>query len=102
ITTTRAELDAHITGHNALGDYLFRVFDDFADDHFARAKVVWDLAPVAWLINADWVPSVLTHAPMLTEMVTWSHDRSRHLMREAIGCNRNAIFADLFRKIAAF
>ncbi|MFO8081690.1 MAG: nucleoside hydrolase [Armatimonadota bacterium] len=102
ITTTRAELDAHITGHNALGDYLFEVFDNFADNHYARAKVIWDLGPVAWLINADWVPTVITHAPLLTEMVTWSQDRSRHLMREAIGCNRNAIFADLFRKIAAF
>lgn len=100
ITTTRAELEAHITGHNALGDYLFEIFDDYADDHFARAKVLWDLGPVAWLVNASWVPTVLTHAPLLTDLVTWSHDRSRHLMREAVGCNRNAILGDLFRKIA--
>ncbi len=101
ITTTRAELAAHITGNNALGNYLYEIFDDFADDHFARAKVLWDLGPVAWLINADWVPTVLTHAPLLTDMVTWSLDRRRHLMREAIGCTRNAIFADLFSKIAS-
>ena len=101
ITTTLPELQAHITGHNALGDYLFEVFEDFADDHFARAKVVWDLAPVAWLVNPSWVPTVLAHAPLLTDMVTWSHDRTRHLVREAIGANRNAIFGDLFRKIAA-
>lgn len=102
ITTTLPELRAHITGHNALGDYLFEVYEDFAEDHFARAKVIWDLSPVAWLVNASWVPTVITHVPLLTDMVTWSHDRSRHLMREAIGCNRNAIFADLFRKIADF
>ncbi|MBD3291736.1 MAG: nucleoside hydrolase, partial [Armatimonadia bacterium] len=102
ITTTLPELREHISGHNALGDYLFKVYEDFADDHFARAKVIWDLGPVAWLINASWVPTVLTHTPLLTDMVTWSQNRSRHLMREAIGCNRNAIFADLFRKIAAF
>ena len=102
MTTTLAELEAHITGHNALGDYLLAIFEDFADDHFVRAKVLWDLAPVAWLVDAAWVPTVLAHAPLLTDHVAWSLDRTRHLIREAIGCNRNAIFGDLFRKIAAF
>lgn len=102
VTTTLAELDAHIRGHNALGDYLYAIFEEYADDHFARAKVLWDLAPVAWLVNSAWVPTVLTHAPLLTDLVTWSQDRTRHLMREAVGCNRNAIFGDLFRKIAGF
>ena len=102
LTTTLPELDAHITGHNALGDYLFAIYEDYADDHFARAKVLWDLSAIAWLINSAWVPSVITHAPLLTDLVTWSLDSRRHLMREAIGCDRNAIFGDLFRKIAAF
>ena len=102
MTTTLPELDAHITGHNALGDYLFSIFQGHFDDHFARAKVLWDLSAVAWLVNSAWVPTVISHAPLLTDLVTWSHDPTRHLIREAIACDRNAIFGDLFRKIAAF
>lgn len=100
LTTTKAELEAHITGHNALGDYLFEIFCGYHSDHYAWAKEIWDISGVAWLVNADWVPTVLTHSPILTEPGIWSIDRSRHLIREAVRCNRNAIFGDLFRKIA--
>jgi len=101
LTTTRAELEAHIAGRNALCDYLYEIFCGYSDDHFAWAKVIWDISAVAWLLDAGWVPSVLVHSPLLTEMGTWSHDRSRHFIREAIHCNRNAIFGDLFRRLAA-
>lgn len=99
LTTTKAELAAHICGHGALADYLYETLCGYHDDHFAWAKVIWDISTVAWLINSDWVPTVLTHTPVLTDQVTWSHDRTRHMMREAIHCNRNAIFGDLFRRL---
>lgn len=99
LTTTKAELAEHIAGCNPLADYLYETLCGYSDDHFAWAKVIWDISTVAWLVNSSWVPTVLTHTPLLTDQVTWSHDRSRHLMREATHCNRNAIFGDLFRRI---
>jgi purine nucleosidase len=100
LTTTRAELEAHIAGRNALCDYLHEIFCAYSDTHFAWAKVIWDIAGIAWLLDAKWVPGVLTHSPLLTDLGTWSHDRTRHFIREAIHCDRNAIFHDLFRKLA--
>jgi len=100
LTTTRAELEAHIAGRNALCDYLYEIFCGYSDNHFAWGKVIWDISAVAWVLDASWVPSVLTHSPLLTDRGTWSHDRTRHLVREAIHCNRNAIFGDLFRRLA--
>ena len=99
LTTTKAELEAHIHGHSALADYLYETLCGYHQDHFAWAKVIWDISTVAWLLNSDWVPTVLTHTPILTDQVTWSQDRSRHMMREATHCNRNAIFGDLFRRL---
>jgi inosine-uridine nucleoside N-ribohydrolase len=99
LTTTKAELAAHIEGHGPLADYLYETLCGYHDDHFAWAKVIWDISTVAWLLNSAWVPTVLTHTPVLTDQVTWSQDRSRHLMREAIHCDRNAIFGDLFRRL---
>jgi purine nucleosidase len=101
LTTTPAELAAHLAGHGPLADYLYQIVCDHSTDHFAWAKVIWDISTIAWLINSNWVPSVLTHAPLLTDQVTWSIDRSRHFIREAIHCNRNAIFRDLFRRVIA-
>lgn len=99
LTTTKAELEAHIKGHGPLADYLCETLAGYHADHFAWAKVIWDISTVAWLINSNWVPTVLTHTPLLTDQLTWSHDRSRHLMREATHCDRNAIFGDLFRRL---
>lgn len=99
LTTTIAELEAHLSGHGALADYLVDIVRGYHHDHFAWAKVIWDISTVAWLINSAWVPTVLTHAPILTDQVTYSHDRGRHLVREAIHCNRNGIFGDVFRRL---
>jgi purine nucleosidase len=100
LTTTKAELQAHIAGRNPLCDFLYETFCGYSEDHFAWAKEIWDVSAIAWLLNADWVPSVLTPTPILTDQVTWSHDRTRHLMREATHCRRNPIFRDLFAKLA--
>jgi len=99
LTTTIAELEAHVAGHGALADYLVDIVRGYHHDHFAWAKVIWDISTVAWLINSAWVPTVLTHAPILTDQVTYSLDRGRHLVREAIHCDRNGIFGDVFRRL---
>jgi len=101
LTTTKAELAAHIAGRNPLCDFLYESFCGYSRDHFAWAKEIWDVAAIAWLLNAQWVPSVLTPTPILSSQLTWSHDRNRPLMREATHCRRNAVFGDLFTRLAA-
>ena len=54
---------------------------------------------MGYLIEPKWVPTEITHSPVLTDQYTYSSDRGRHLMRVATGLNRNAIFKDLFEKI---
>jgi hypothetical protein len=41
----------------------------------------------------------VVHSPLLTGAGTWSHDPRRHLIREALEVDRDAIFGDLFRKL---
>ena len=101
LTTTHSELRAHIGGVNAIGDYLCQIFADYRPDAFAASSVIWDISTIAWLINGDWAPSVLDHSPVLTDNVTWSVDRSRHLIRVAHFVQRDPIFRDLFQKIRA-
>ena len=101
IKTTQAELERFAKGRGPIGDYLFEIFSNYFSDHFARSKEIWDLGPLAWLVNPDWMPSVLTHSPILSPERTWSHDPQRHLMREVRESHRDAIFGDLFRKLEA-
>jgi len=99
LLTTVSELEAQLKGKGKVNDYLFEIFSNYRKDHFGWAKEIWDLSAVAWLINAEWIPSVITHSPVLTDQYTWSVDHSRHLMRCATFVHRNPIFGDLFTKV---
>jgi inosine-uridine nucleoside N-ribohydrolase len=101
LRTTQPEIERYVRGAGPIGDYLADIYADHFTDHFARSKVIWDVGAVAWLINPDWVPTAVIHSPVLTTEGTWSHDPRRHLIREALWTDRDAIFGDLFRKLAA-
>ncbi len=102
LMTTQAEIDRFVRGQGPLGDYLYDIYSAHYADHYARSKELWDLGPVAWLVNPDWVETTLTHSPILTSERTWSHDSGRHLIREARNLDRDAVYADLFRKLEGF
>jgi inosine-uridine nucleoside N-ribohydrolase len=102
LITTLPEIERYVKGQGALGDYLAQVYDECMEDHFGRSRVIWDISVIAWLINPDWVPTHLTHSPLLTDQVTYSVDASRHFVRTAFTMQRDAIFGDLFRKIARY
>jgi hypothetical protein len=59
------------------------------------------MAAIAWLINPEWAPSELVSSPILTDKMTWSVDRSRHLIRSVSMIHRDPIFIDFFDKIEA-
>ena len=50
--------------------------------------------------GGGWVPTKLTHSPLLTVDYRWASDETRHFIREAYFCRRNPIFRDLFRKLS--
>lgn len=100
LLTTKAEMDAFIRGQGAIGDYLADIFTAYETDHFGWSKVIWDIAPIGYLLDADWTPSALVHSPILTDQLTWSIDTNRHMIRSAYYVHRDPIFRDLFSKLA--
>ena len=101
LATTVAEIERYVEGQGAIGDYLSEIFKAYADNQIGRSKVIWDIATVSWIINSQWVPTVLDHSPILTDQFTWSRDPSRHLIRAATSIDRDAIFSDIFKKLMA-
>ncbi len=99
LLTTLPELETHVAGKSAIGDFLTSTVRGYHSDHYAWAKEIWDISATAYLVNPNWVATQLVHSPILTDQMTWSHDPSRHFMRVATQLNRNAIFADLFKKL---
>ena len=100
LRTTIPELDACLRGRGALVDYLCDIVAGHTTEPFGWSKVIWDISTIAWLVQPDWVPTVLTSTPILTTEVTYSRDASRSLMRVARFCQRDAIFRDLFHRFS--
>lgn len=102
LLTTVAEMEEYVKTQGAIGQFLYETFETYRKDQFARSKEIWDIAGTGWLVDADWVPSTIVPAPILTDQVTWSIDPRRHPVRMADMVNRDAVFGDLFRKMEKF
>jgi hypothetical protein len=119
LRTTVSEIEKYVQGQGAIGDYLAETFKDYSDDHFAWSKEIWDVVAISYLINADWVPSVIISSPMIAQQppinepgpnpypwekfqLSWSFNHSRHQIRCAYYVERDPIFRDLFTKLKNF
>lgn len=100
LRVTVPELGHHLGGRNALCDYLVAITREYMAERRSQSKVIWDISTVAWLRNEEWLPSHVVHSPILTPVFTYSHDASRHFIRQVIDVKRDAIFADLYGLLA--
>ncbi|MEO1314705.1 MAG: nucleoside hydrolase [Pseudomonadota bacterium] len=104
---SRPEMEAFVRGRGAIGDYLWHLYthnplhEMFAiTDADRRTWVIWDIINIAWLIDPDWVPTMLTTSPVLDDALYWQKSDARHQMREAHDVQRDEIFRDFYDKLA--
>ena len=102
LLTTVPEIERHVEPFGEIGRFLAGRFKDYSDDHVGWSKEIWDMAPVGWLLDPAWVPTVIVPTPILTDQVTWSIDRSRPPMRYATTVKRDPILRDFFGKLRSF
>ena len=102
------EIERWVQGRGAIGDALHQLFThnplwelQGITSFMAHSWVMWDLVCVAWVLNADWLPSTLVPTPRLGDDKRWIGDATRPLMREAYAVRRDAVFADFFQRLAA-
>ena len=100
LLATVPDMKDAIGGKNALCDALVELFGEYSSDHFGWAKEIWDVSTIAYLVNPDWIPTVLEHSPLLTDDCHWAHDANLHFIRVATFARRTPIFRDLYRKLA--
>lgn len=99
LTTTVAEVEKFIKNTGAVGDYLYEILKEATNDGVGKSRVIWDLAPLAWLINPEFMRTEVVHRPILTNERTYSNNNHRNFMRVAYYTWRDGIFHDLFTKI---
>lgn len=111
LRTTIPEMERWVKGRSKLGDYLFAQFIPYLEEEakrnpsrpwpYPKSKVIWDISAVAWIIEPKWLPTALVESPVLTSDFKWEKAPGRHMIRVATDCDRDAVFHDLFEKLAA-
>lgn len=102
IRTTVPELRHHL-GDSDLEAFLLETVLEFErgrETDPAWSKEIWDVAPVAYLLEHEWVPTDLTHSPHLTADYRYARDTNRHLIRVAQDARRDPVLSDFFEKLA--
>jgi purine nucleosidase len=52
LLTTLVEIKANLGNAGSIGAFLTERLEDYADDHFGYSKVIWDIAAIAYLLDA--------------------------------------------------
>lgn len=102
LQTSLSEVRDYVKDAGPIGAYLYDTYRNCAKDHFAYTRVIWDISTIAWLVNPDWAPSHLAASPRISDDARWIFDPTRHPIRYVRYLNRDAIFRDLFKKLAEY
>jgi hypothetical protein len=102
LLSTVPEIEKYVEPCGDIGAFLSMRFKEYSDNHVGWAKEIWDMAAVGWLLDDKWAPSVLGHTPIMTDNITYSEDRGRHLLRYVTYVDRNPILQDFFARLEAF
>ena len=105
--TTGPELEHWLVGKNRLSDYLANNTIAEAESYAKGepwSRVIWDVTAVAWLLNDNqkFMKNHLEYRPIPGYDDRYTSDRTRHLIQYVDHINRDALFKDLFTKLANF
>ena len=98
--TTREELARYLDLDDPLSRFLYDRFDEYGPKDRVWSKVIWDVAAVAWLVLPQAVHSIAIPTPRVAEDGSYIEDFRRPLCRFSHWVDRDAIFADIFRRLA--
>lgn len=96
---TEPDLRENLPGDGGLGDFLRQRFDLYTKQKNLCSKPLWDIAPIASLINPDWLPREHISRPILTDEKTWQPTTGKDTIEVATEIRRDPIFADVFAKL---
>jgi inosine-uridine nucleoside N-ribohydrolase len=103
LRTTLAEMERFLSPQTTPGCHLLKMYQDFETldlKGLAMSKPIWDLAPVAWLVNPEWFQTKASPRPSISADITWCLDSGGPNYLHAFSVQRDPVFADFFRKVS--
>jgi inosine-uridine nucleoside N-ribohydrolase len=99
LLTSAPELERYLDLADPLSRFLYDRYIEYGPEGGVWTKEIWDIAAVAWLVLPDAVQSYPMATPRIAGDGSYIHDPRRPPCRFAYQLDRDAIFADLFRRL---
>ncbi len=103
LSVTLPDLERHVAPCGPLGALLHQLY---LDNPLAAAPltpghswVMWDLAPIAWLLDSTWVPTFSTTRATIGADHRWH--RAGGTLTEAFRVDRRSIYIDFYERLRA-
>ncbi|MCB5942038.1 nucleoside hydrolase [bacterium 210820-DFI.6.52] len=103
LTTTGPEIEYWLRGKNQLCDYLCDITREEAERNHQGpfwSRTIWDVAPVAWLLEMDCTETRLEPAPIPSYDGYYSICPCNHPILYVYSVRRDRIIGDLYTKLA--
>ena len=102
LTMTLAELAPALAPAGKLGKFLYGRTEELMRERNIPEKVIWDIATVACFSAPDALTKRKIAAPVLNADRSWSTGATRREITVVANIDREAVFSDLFAKLAGF
>ena len=99
---TLAELRPSIAPAGALGEFLYGRTEELINLRKIPAKIIWDISTVAYFSVPQACRTRRIPAPVLRDDKSWGAAPGRKEITVVTSLDRDAVFADLFAKLAKF
>lgn len=102
LLTCDQELEHHLGGKNPACDYLVGCVRQYNEEHGNWSRPIWDIGPVSVLVQPEWAVIDAIGAPLVNQDGGVATPPLRPLIRHVRAFDRDEVFRDMFRKLAAF
>lgn len=99
---TLKELGPALAPAGELGKFLYGRTEELINHRNIPAKIIWDISTVAYFSVPGACETRVIPAPVLNDDKSWSAAPGRKEMTVVTSLDRDAVFRDLFRKLARF
>lgn len=99
---TLPELRSGLAPAGELGEFLYSRSEELIAARKISSKIIWDISTVAYFSVPQAFRSETISSPVLNDDRSWGTASGRHTITAVVSLDRDAVFADLFRKLSAF
>ena len=85
-----------------LGEFLYSRTEELINERQINSKIIWDISTVAYFAVPRAFQKKVIPSPVLNDDRSWGTVPGRHAITVVTALDREAVFADLFKTLAAF